>query len=438
MSVRSENTNKLYSAFLKLVCVLGASFIIEIISKNFNNEFLSIFSSVFHLIGGSFLTASLMSAPIVEFQKSVIPFLPRIFRSNQRLEDCIYKYKKYKSQMTQETIKIVEKLLIEAEIYESKNSSTEESIIFESLLSKINYILTFYEPIIETQFNVQQIINDYDKISFDNNTKKELIKQVIIPFVSKINNPTDNISLNPIYLLGSPGTGKTKFVNDLAKILDIPVIAGSFDSFKHHPGETKFNENAVHMYVKALHQAIKTRKTRTFILFIDEFDKRLERMSNILYYLNSNNNVIEDECLQISVNIGNILLICAGNKSITQVHKCHIPLDNRFIKINFPKIPNNLKKTIVYNTIKKYENRLNYNEIDQIINKDKLHGIRQLLMDVNTNISNQLGKKLFKGTRWENINNSEKESEESEEESEEESKKVAPKTIRRRARSRSG
>ena len=161
----------------------------------------------------------------------------------------------------------------------------------------------------------------------------------------------------------------------------------------------KFDERMVHMYLKALHTAISTKKTRVFIMFIDEFDKKIQKTSNVLEYMNCHDNEVDDEYLSIVSDIGDILPVCAGNKRPAKIHKCHVPLDDRFVKIYFSSMTQEIKKSIIYDVM----NIPKSIAIDLIIGADKFHGLRQLLMKINLYRSAILGQEFFKGTSWEKI-----------------------------------
>jgi hypothetical protein len=420
----SENFIKLKSSAIKLLCVLLIAYIIESYGIHFK-ELYETFGKIFYMLGGTYLTANLMSTPIQEFQKALNPYLPRVFRSNQKLEDCIFKYQRIKQHITKpDTIKKIDQYIQDAELYISTNlSKTYDTLMFDAIITKINFILTIHEPIPKIRVDINKVISKFDDMVVDN--KDELISKILVPFILKLNGES-NIPINPVYLLGSPGVGKTHFVKKMADVLNIPIINATILDYNYHRGShhsDKFDDKMVHMYIRSLYTSITTKKSRTFIMFIDEFDKKLQRTSDILEYLNCHNNEVYDSYIDITADIGDILPVCAGNKRISNIHKCHIPLDDRFVTINFPKMSNEVKRSIVYDIM----NVPKSSGIDTIIKNDKFHGIRQLLMKVNLYRAAIMGKDFFKGTNWEKtINafllkeNGEEEEEDSEEDEDEE------------------
>ena len=395
--MNEDNFTKLKSSAIKLAGVLAVAFLIETYGEYFKDLY-ETFGRIFYMLGGTYLTANLMSTPIQDFQKALTPYLPRIFRSDRKLDDCIHKYNRLRPYITRpDTIKKLEEYFREAEVYLA-SSISQEVLVFDAYIEKINYILTLHEPMPKTTIDIAVVIKKFDDMVVEN--KDELISKILVPFILKLNGES-NIPLTPVYLLGSSGVGKTFFVHKMAEILNIPIISSTIGkkyNCQTHSCE-KFDDQMVHMYTKALYTAIKTKKTRTFIMFVDEFDKKIERTSHMLEYINCNNNEIYDNYLNIQTDIGDILFITAGNKRISQVHKCHLPLENRFVTITFPKLSQETKTSIIYKALEIPQTE----GIDTLIANDKFHGIRQLLMKINIYRASIMGKQFFKGTSWENV-----------------------------------
>jgi hypothetical protein len=356
---------------------------------------------------------------------AMIPFLPRSLINNPELDDIMYKFNKYKSLglLSEKTINKINLYINEIDIH--NNIST-------NIITKINYILQLYEPVPEYKYDLNDIMTKIEMLNYNTDTKNKLIENIIIPFISKNNNPNENITLNPTYLLGEPGTGKTKFVNDIAEILGIPLINLSLDSknsFVTHHRYDSFNESYINPYIQKLHDIIKYKKTKTFLIFIDEFDKKLsvKNYDRYLEIFNSDSSIIRDTYTDISIDLSNYLFItiCAGNQKISKVinnivekSKKNIrndddnndlknnldldcnPLENRFIVIDFPKIHLDLKTKIVHEYIKKYKEIIDIKAINNLIHEDNFSGVRQLLLKINVYISKCLVRSCFDGTRW--------------------------------------
>src|SRR4051812_33749713 len=112
----SENFIKLKSSAMKLFCVILIAFLVEVYAEHFK-EIYNTFGRIFYMLGGTYLTANLMSTPIQEFQKALTPYLPRIFRSNQKLEDCLFKYQRLKPFIKEKTIIKLEQYIKEADVF---------------------------------------------------------------------------------------------------------------------------------------------------------------------------------------------------------------------------------------------------------------------------------------------------------------------------------
>ncbi len=427
----SENFIKLKSSFIKLSFVIIFAILTELYGEHFK-EIYNTFGKIFYMLGGTYLTANLMSTPIKDFQNALSPYLPKIFHSDKTLDECIYKFNRLKSFIKdKKTVDTIEDYIKTAEIYLRYSNNDDK---FVELIKKINFILTLYEPIPDIKIDINNVIEKFNDVVIDN--KDKLISEILVPFILKLNGES-NIHMAPIYLVGSPGVGKTFFINKMAEILDVPIITSILQPYSNTIYVYKFDESSVNFIIRSLHNAITTKKTRTFIMLIDEFDKKIARTSNILESMN-NDNKLYDDYLGIYCDIGNIIPVCIGNKRISQVDKFYTPLENRFITIDFPKMTQETKYSIVYNIL----NIPHSTDIDTIINNDKFYGIRQLLMKINIYRACIMGKELFKGTSWENIikkqlrdKNYEEEKEEKEKEEKEERSPSKRKVLNRRSKS---
>ena len=181
-----ENFQRFKSASFRLICVLIVAIIIDLYSNNSYFQGISkTFRNIFYMLGGTFLTANLMSTPIIDFQKSLTPYLPRIFRTDQKLEDCIHRYKRIKPYITKpNTIAKLEKYLREAELY-SLSNETYDVTTLDSILTKVHYILTLHEPVPKVKIDIKNVIRQFDDLVIDN--KDELITKILVPFILKIN-----------------------------------------------------------------------------------------------------------------------------------------------------------------------------------------------------------------------------------------------------------
>lgn len=443
-----ENLAKLKTSIFKLIGILTCSMIIEYSSYN-DNKFVTMSKNIFHLIGGTFLTASLMNTPIVDFSKAIRPFLPNIFNKGNNLNKCKIKYNYLKNNIPKDVQEAIERAIKNAELkfeqYNKHDDDEKSKGKFLEECSRIDYILTLFQKTEQKCLKLDEIVDKIDKFLENREIKDELIQKVIIPYVYNMMNEEKH-DLSPIYLLGASGIGKTKFVNDLAKVLDVPLIIGNMNNNRNqrYEDDEKFSISYLDQYTRALYESTTKHNSKTCILFLDEFDKKIDKYNtNLLNSLNAGKSIYDGE-LGIDVNIQNILLICAGNRRITAVHKHLQALENRFIIVKFPKMSENLKKEISMKHV--MENiditKVNINKLNELISNDKNHGVRQLLMELNIFIHNCLSKEMFKNTRWHKLLEDEENEivgncsvEENEENASVEEKENV--NVRRRARSKS-
>jgi hypothetical protein len=286
------------------------------------------------------------------------------------------------------------------------------------MINKINFILTFYEPTKKINYKLEEIIDKFEKLNYSDEIKNRLIEYTVIPFLSKLNNHSKKISIIPIYLLGEPGTGKTKFIRDLSDIFGIPIIntipvhVSDYNIYEHRRHDN-FNRSSVNSHIKTLYDNIKNYSTKTFILFLDEFDKKIKDIGpSILEMMNTDTTFIKDTYLGVEIEMGSFCFIGAGNISISHALRIKSrpdeiinvgnidPYENRFFTIIMPNITQEIKKIIAYKYIESYIDYIVVKDIDEIILKDDFPGVRQMLMNIDIYISKQLVKKMFNGTKW--------------------------------------
>jgi adenylate kinase family enzyme len=224
--------------------------------------------------------------------------------------------------------------------------------------------------------------------------------------------------MTAIYLHGDPGTGKTYFVNNMAKILDLPIYEYTrTDCYCEEIGENEpFTTKYANIFTKLIYTA-KLNKKNGIILFIDELDTKLKNDSNLITFLLEliNKGLFKyiERSINYEINIKNIVIICCGHIKIedikyeTSIDKniCLKALSSRFLTINFPNITIEYKKNIIKCYINNNYPFINYDkhseEIDKIIENDNETGIRKLIVDIDYLINKYICDEVFIGTDWE-------------------------------------
>jgi len=253
-----------------------------------------------------------------------------------------------------------------------------------------------------SQENVDDIITRLNNFlsSYDKELKNNIIKKILIPYTGNIWNGHTTYRPYPLFLCGSPGTGKTKFVEELAVMLDSHLYKFNDNNSKSTMCVDYINEIEYSVYIKAIYETRLNNKNNC-IIFIDEFDKYFNNVSrndlNISKYLTFFNN---DDIIKIDDIVLpkiNMLIIASGNKLLKDVSPFLEPLHDRFVIIPFPKLTRELKKHIVYTKfIIKDEDPI----INKMIDEDKNDGIRALLNNVSSHFEYTKMKNKFKNTSW--------------------------------------
>lgn len=214
-----------------------------------------------------------------------------------------------------------------------------------------------------------------------------------------VNNPDKNKrSLYPIYLLGSPGVGKTYFMENIAEILKIPlykVMATKLNKYDLGMGtqsiDPSLKEQQYDLLTKALVYAGKKQHPYV-ILFIDEVDKVLNNddQSTIKKYLEgwllekleSSDLRFFSSVFWTELSKLKIFIVLAGNKHFPK--KCDA-LKSRVITFQFPDMDVECKTKLARASAVAAFNSQGFNmddatkkEIDEIISKDPNPGFRKL------------------------------------------------------------
>lgn len=283
---------------------------------------------------------------------------------------------------------IIKKINIESK----KAYYSEEN--FNLSKTSINMLLVIYKDTDIQIDKIENIIYNMDIFlnSYDDELKKIIKNKVLIPFIGSIySNKFSEIS--PIFLHGSAGVGKTKFVQEISRILDSHLYYEQDSSNINNKNDIDIN-----MYTNAIYNA-KLQNKKSCIIFIDEFDKFFHQnsghvVSKYLKLLNTDTIYIDDEIILPKFHM---LIFASGNKLLNNISTDLLPLQNRFITITFPKITKELKKKIIYS---KFNIIKEDSIINNIINNNDDDGIRTLLIEISKILEIRKMNNLFNNTCW--------------------------------------
>jgi ATP-dependent Lon protease len=400
-----------FISFFNLFVIIFFSIITKRTPTSSINE---LFEHIYNFIGGQFLMTSLINKPIDNLKKEFSKFtnkeqdfLQKVINGEivvpdelkEKFDNFISMYKDYSYSYN---------------TYGSNcNKFCQNVYVLYTLGQNI-------QKITNNELNV--IIINVNKCIENYSNKDILINTVIKPYVFNMYND-NKVNIIPLYLVGEPGTGKTKFVNDISKILgasvynlnmknNTPVV--NHGKFRHYD---EFNTIYINDIIL---EAMLNTNNRNIIFFIDEFDKQLSSQDGecgkYLSLLNFQNVLSSQYLLDIEFKVPNILFIFAGNNKISDIKvnkdytdsfKEHVkPLENRMIYVEFPDMTQDTKKSIVYKhletsiTDENVRKCIDYNFIDSIIEKDKNGGVRRLILQTNIYINKIVNNKFFEKTEW--------------------------------------
>jgi len=275
----------------------------------------------------------------------------------------------------------------------------EKDFIFYK--NKIDILMILYKKNILEEVNIKEIVQNVDLFldSYNESLKKTVISDILIQYIGNLQS-NKKYDVKPLFLFGSHGTGKTKFVEELALFLNSHLYTFNDINTSNIKCIDKINDSEYSIFTKAIYET-KSMKKNNCIIFMDEFDKYFNNINksnniNITKYLTLlNTDKIENDNDIKMPNI-NILFIASGNKLLKNIDDILIPLHDRFIIVNFPKIDKSLKKIIIYKKFKIEEDPV----INEFIDNDTNDGIRELLIKVSSYIERTKIRKLFENTVW--------------------------------------
>ncbi len=406
MKININKYKNFLTSFFNLLVVIFFSIITK---KTTTANIYELFEHVYNFVGGQYLMTSLINRPInnikeeyntlikkeIDFLQHVINgdiIVPEILKSKCDKYIPIYK-EKWNPTYMENVNKFCQAVY---ELYQLSQITPIKNNELTNIIKNVNNVLENYP------------------------NKEILINTVIKPFVyNKYNN--NKVNIIPLYLVGEPGTGKTKFVNDISKTLGSSVYHFSYQSAD--PYNNRLFEHFQSFDIKNVDnymiEAMFVTKNRNIIFFVDEFDKKLLNQTDLcekmLRILNFQGTLCSKYLHNIEFNIPNILFIFAGNKKISEItptkeeflksfREITKPLENRMVYIEFPNMTKEIKKSIIYKHIKDNVTDtqiiIDYNYVDSMIEKDTNGGVRELILKTNIYINKIINKKFFEGTEW--------------------------------------
>lgn len=300
--------------------------------------------------------------------------------------------------------------------FNNDNKETEDTKIINKMFSDIEFLLTFSEKS-TYKFNLGSKIIDIDKYLDNYGSAKENIKNnVIMPFLQNISNNSinSNIKICPILLYGKPGTGKTKFAEDLCNTLEINMVKISDKKkYGYYDYREGIEKEKLSEYTLGIYESKKKYGHDYILVFIDEIDKKLfnnidgkiipnfDFFQEILKIFNGQR-TIYDDYLRNDLNINNVLIIAASNMSLEEIIKCDKvfePLLGRMIEIHIPNMTYEIKYNILVNRMKE-KNQIDIPFIEKLINEIPDDGIRHLIKILDLYINKLNSIEFFKSTIW--------------------------------------
>lgn len=443
---------------LKLFCVI----IFSLFTKDTNTKnYKDLLNYIYNFMGGQHLMTNLLTAPIQEFKDSYTTFFNSLITREPVVTDNdeifldLY-HKKDPSVVIHDKVRPFINRRIEYYTKISKSKTVVHGRDFTDARKNMNMYYSSMNKlcILENQertvdFNIY--IDKLDSAFFAYENKTELINKIIKPFIYNMYNTNKRVNVIPLFLVGEPGTGKTKFVTDLSNILDVPICKhtdfigkvgmGESDSFyiTDEVDSCKFNIKTIRdAYIENMLQ----KKSRNLIFFVDEMDKKMND-SRLIYFLLDilgQSKPIKNSFFQgLEISMPNILFIMAGNNKISEISKqkstntCYNVIDmdmdidempmhykqnnnsksiesieSRIIYIEFPKMQLETKNMIVYKFLKdslddSLYQTIDTKYIDDLINNDTNGGVRNLLLQMSIYINTIRNKQFYTGTKWDNV-----------------------------------
>lgn len=391
------------------------------------------FLHVFQMLGGTLLMANLMQNPINKFAKSLSHFLPLFINPNKEYSEHLRLENKFNQIQSALTVpqashlkEVLKKMSFMVDLIGNNSDNLHVGFV-TNIKEYLQYVFKLLEKnSVDDHYTIadkNRLLKKIDELiaTYNQLTQKNLKVKVLKPFIS--NMYTDKkLPLAPICLIGGPSVGKTRFVEALAGITNSILIKYSASKYTSNHDylyptwvyHEEFKQTRVHFLTNALYQA-KISGKKNIIFFFDELDKILpsaepDVLPSLLTTLNSNLQQVDDIYLNLEIKLENIILIAAVNRKLSELSPAYIPLQDRFIEINFNNLTSELKTEITLNSVQIQfsELALEFTEKDkqqiiQLAVSDKNPGVRQLILQAKSYTANRNSDTILSGTIWENL-----------------------------------
>jgi hypothetical protein len=405
---------------LKIVCVICFTLYTSH-DKNMSTE--STLKLIYNFMGGQFLMSNLLNKPVSEFMRVYSLYIEHCYTW---IVECIIPdpkhnsdfYKLWSRGLVDLSIfsdEIRNRLLVLIEVLKTIDDSRKPRLkVYMNLIYNLGLTQTNAGP----SEAIADIIVKIDNLLCNYENKDIIIRNIVCPYVFNMYTK-DTLDIVPFYLVGEPGTGKTKFVEDFVRITDSELIVYNQETLRCHEDSFYINDvgEVKDSYIKnEFIRSMITLKKKNFVLFIDEFDKVLrdingDTATKLLDLLNGTTKTIKSKYLGLNIESPNILIIMAGNKKLCDLvfHdyssvKPYIgPLENRILYIDFPHMSVDTKLMIVRNKLT--DSGIVITEellrnIDIMVKNDKNGGVRKLLCNTVLIINTIKSNTFFKSTTW--------------------------------------
>jgi len=208
--------------------------------------------------------------------------------------------------------------------------------------------------VISTDY-IESLISDLTNFIDDyGSAKKQLQMQIIDPIIlNLLHQPTPPKAA--VFLVGNPGVGKTRFVNELSKKIKGSRVL-SYDYKEKGTDEMDYRKPADKSTksMNVITQALFKNDGKPIILFFDEFDKHIIDEKDLLKFFldllgESGKKEIYDRFLGSNVPIpNNLLIVCASNTPLSELCKKSSlkPLQSRLVEIFIPDMTKDIQLDI--------------------------------------------------------------------------------------------
>jgi len=345
-SITKHHINNIFSTGIYVLCIAG---MITVLQYKNSMDDVSLVGIIFNSMGGMFLTSSLLYPHIKSFIDSLSRFTLLLFCNTN-----IAKYFNYYHTSTS-----IEKYLLLDNLFQQNKhlfDAMNYTRINRRLIDLYQLIRLGHLPDKELDSRIEfiekifllphdnYVIDDTQSVRIYNELIDCLqdypqhIRNNVIEFsaeiISSSRTTSSDCMKSLMYFVGPAGTGKThlakKFINIMGLMhtnIDLSSDKAKFELFGTSSFSCPQTGSIVNTLLTLNHN---DKRHKNFILFIDEADKPINKLSqsnifnnsdltssDILQLLDPNNKTIYDHGLGIDIDVSRMIIIMTGNESIT-------------------------------------------------------------------------------------------------------------------------